>query len=164
MNEKNYPLVEVIRIKKRRLDEAEKVLREKKEHLDKEKQKLEQCQKEYDTAKQIFDNYLQKLREAMDQGDPTSKIEQHKIHLKDLKERFLVAQKKLEAQKKAVKLAEEAVEIARADYQLKEKELEKLHIHKSEWLQAMNLEVQRKEDVAMDDISTSSFSRKKKES
>jgi flagellar biosynthesis chaperone FliJ len=162
-NEKNYPLVEVIRIKKRRLDEAEKVLREKKQILEKEIEKLSICQKELDEAKKIFDNYLQKLRDAMDSGEPSKKIEQHKIHLKDLKERFLQAQAKLDMQKKAVKKAEEAVELARQDYLQKEKEVEKLHIHKSEWIQAMKLEAQRIEDITMDDISTSSFSRKKKE-
>lgn len=98
----------------------------------------------------------------MDQGEPTSKIEQHKLHLKDLKERYLLAQSKLDAQKKVVKKAEEAVEVARKDYQQKEKELEKLHIHKSEWVQAMKLEEQKKEDVNMDDISTSAYTRKKR--
>lgn len=163
MNEKNYPLVEVIRIKKRRLDDAEKVLREKKAILEKEQEKLAQLQKELDTAKEKFDTYLQKLRQAMDEGAPSSKIDQHKLHLKDLKELYLLCQKKLDNQKKVVKSAEDAVEIARQDYQQKEKELEKLNIHKSEWVQAMKLEESRQEDIKMDEISTSAHARKKKE-
>ena len=99
----------------------------------------------------------------MDAGEPSQKIDQHKLHLKELKERYLLAQKNVENQKKVVKTAEEAVEVARADYQLKEKEVEKLHIHKSEWNQAMKLEEQRGEDIKMDDISNATYSRKKKE-
>jgi chromosome condensin MukBEF ATPase and DNA-binding subunit MukB len=163
MNDKNYPLIEVIRIKKRRLDEAEKVLRDKKLILEKELEKLNTLQKQFDEAKKVFDNYLFKLREAMDAGEPSQKIDQHKLHLKELKERYLLAQKNVENQKKVVKTAEEAVEVARADYQLKEKEVEKLHIHKSEWNQAMKLEEQRGEDIKMDDISNATYSRKKKE-
>jgi flagellar biosynthesis chaperone FliJ len=163
MNDKNYPLIEVIRIKKRRLDEAEKVLRDKKLILEKELEKLNTLQKQFDEAKKVFDNYLFKLREAMDAGEPSQKIDQHKLHLKELKERYLLAQKNVEHQKKVVKTAEEAVEVARADYQLKEKEVEKLHIHKSEWNQAMKLEEQRGEDIKMDDISNATYSRKKKE-
>jgi chromosome condensin MukBEF ATPase and DNA-binding subunit MukB len=163
MNDKNYPLIEVIRIKKRRLDEAEKVLRDKKLILEKELEKLKSLQKQFDEAKKVFDNYLFKLREAMDAGEPSQKIDQHKLHLKELKERYLLAQKNVENQKKVVKTAEEAVEVARADYQLKEKEVEKLHIHKSEWNQAMKLEEQRGEDIKMDDISNATYSRKKKE-
>lgn len=163
MNDKNYPLIEVIRIKKRRLDEAERVLRQKKEMLEQEKQKLSLAQKEFDAAKSLFDNYLQKLRDAMDLGEPARKIDQHKLHLKDLKDRFLIAEKKLLIQKKAVEAAEKAVEVARVDYQQKEKELEKLHIHKSEWSEALKLEEKRLEDIKMDEISTSGFARKKKE-
>lgn len=163
MNDKNYPLIEVIRIKKRRLDEAEKALREKKEILAKEQEKLKACQKELDEAKTKFDTYLQKLRDAMDQGEPSSKIDQHKMHLKDLKDHFLICQKKLDNQKKVVKSAEDAVEVARLDYQQKEKELEKLNIHKAEWMQAMKLEEVRQEEIKMDEISTSAHARKKKE-
>lgn len=163
MNDKNYPLIEVIRIKKKRLDEAEKALRDKKEILAKEQEKLNSIQKELDQAKNKFDTYLQKLREAMDQGEPSSKIDQHKLHLKDLKELFLSCQKKLDSQKKVVKSAEDAVELARLDYQQKEKELEKLSIHKKEWKQAVTLEEVRQEELKMDEISTSAHARKKKE-
>ena len=163
MNEKNYPLVEVIRIKKRRLDDAEKVLREKKAILERELEKLAQIQKELDSAKEKFDRYLQKLRQAMDEGEPSSKIDQHKLHLKDLKELYLLCQKKLDNQKKVVKSAEDAVDLARQDYQQKEKELEKLNIHKAEWVQALKLEEARQEDIKMDEISTSAHARKKKE-
>lgn len=163
MNDKNYPLIEVIRLKKRRLDEAEKILREKKEILTKEEDKLKIYQKELNEAKIKFDTYLQKLREAMDKGEPSSKIDQHKLHLKDLKDLFLVCQKKVDNQKKVVKSAQEAVETARLEYQMREKELEKLTIHKAEWLQAMKLEQARAEELKMDEISTSAHARKKKE-
>lgn len=163
MNDKNYPLIEVIRLKKRRLDEAEKILRDKKQILAKEEEKLKVIQKELNEAKTKFDTYLQKLRDAMDQGEPSSKIDHHKLHLKDLKELFLMCQKKLDNQKKVVKSAEEAVETARLDYQLKEKECEKLTIHKTEWLQAMTLEQARADELKMDEMSTSAHARKKKE-
>lgn len=163
MNDKNYPLIEVIRIKKRRLDEAERVLREKKLILEKEQEKLETCEKEFQEAKNIFDTYLQKLRDAMDQGEGASKIQQHKLHLKDLKDHYIASEKKLEAQKKVVKSCEAAVEQARLDYMQKEKEVEKLHIHKKEWQEVLSMEEKRAEEIKMDEISTSSFARKKKE-
>ena len=43
-----YPLEEVLIIKKRKLSEAERVLREKKDFLSKEQEKLVKVQKEYD--------------------------------------------------------------------------------------------------------------------
>jgi flagellar biosynthesis chaperone FliJ len=163
MSEKNYPLVEVIAIKRRRLEEAEKNLRDKKAILEQENLKLEKLQKELDEAKKIYDTYMVKLRAAMDEGEPSYKIDQHKIHLRDLKDKYFVIQKKVDDQKKVVKKAEDAVEEARTLYMQKEKEVEKLKLHKTEWLKALEKEEQRQEEIKMDEISQSSFLKKSKE-
>lgn len=163
MSEKNYPLVEVIAIKRRRLEEAEKTLRAKKEIQELEKQKLEKLEKELDEAKKTYDTYMAKLRAAMDAGEPSYKIDQHKVHLRDLKDKYFIVQKKVDDQKKVVKKAEEAVEEARKIYMQKEKEVEKLKIHKTEWLKALEKEDLRQEEIKMDEISQSSFLKKSKE-
>ena len=67
MKEK-YPLEQLVRIKQRRLEEAERILKEKKEALEKERQKQKELEKERDDTFQHKKAKLDQLREILDKG------------------------------------------------------------------------------------------------
>ncbi len=157
-----YPLEEVFFIKKRKLTEAERVLKEKKDLLAKEMEILAAVKKEYDEARALRDAKLKQLREALDAGAPSSKIEQMKGFFKMVDEKSKQKEQKLSDQKKQVTKAEKVVETARADYVKKQMDVEKLSLHKEEWAKGEAKEEERKEATHTDEIGTTGFSRRKK--
>lgn len=160
----HYPLREVLIIKKRKLDEAEKVLKEKKEILLKEEEKLAHIFKEYEKVKSVKDAKLQQLRETLDSETTSSKIQQMKEYLKIIEAELKQKQIKLDEQKKVVDQAKKNVELAREDFIKKQMEVEKLRHHKEEWSKEALKEEERKESLEGDDISSSRHVRKKKSS
>lgn len=157
----NYPLKEVLLIKNRKLDEAEKVLKEKKLLLAKEEEKLTACQKEFDSAKKIRDAKLQQLRDTLDAGSTTDKIQQMKQYLKIVEEKMMQKEQKLKEQKKQVEIAKNNVEAARLDYLDKQKDVEKIKLHHTEWSKDLEKEELRKEAIVEEEIGTSGFVKKK---
>ena len=73
MKEK-YPLEQLVRIKQRRLEEAERILKEKKEQLEIEKHKQKELEKERDQTLQHRKDKLDQLREVLDKGTTSDKI------------------------------------------------------------------------------------------
>lgn len=157
-----YPLDQLDFIKKKKLEEAEKLLREKKELLRQEEVKLKAVEAERDKVAAHKDEKLQQLRAALDAGQPTNKIEQMRIYLKLVKEELKTKQKKVDDQIKKVREAEKQVEIARQNLIEKQKNVEKLTIHRKEWQKEADKEFERKEDVEVDDISSSRHILRKK--
>ncbi len=81
-NKPKYPLEQVATIKQKKLDEAEKVLRDKKLALEKEEEKLKVVEKERDEVKEHRIANLTQIRENMDEGAPSDKIQQMRSYLK----------------------------------------------------------------------------------
>lgn len=128
-----YPLREVLQIKKRRVEEAEKILGEKKTQLKREEEKLAQAKKVRDAAEKTWQHSLLKLRQKMDKGTTPEKIQQRKRHLDKLKEEWQEKKEKVNVQKEEVKKAEKEVEAAREDLREKERGEEKIQTHREIW-------------------------------
>jgi flagellar biosynthesis chaperone FliJ len=144
MSEEKYPLDQLAQIKKKRLEEAERVLREKKEALAREQEKMNELEKKRDEVKVHYKEKLTQLREKLDAGTSTSKITQMKQYLKIVVEDLAVHEKKVAAQKVVVEAAEKQVEEARQELFKKQKDVEKLNLHHKEWKKEMHvLEEQR---------------------
>ncbi len=157
-----YPLEQLSFIKQKKLDEAEKVLKEKKLALIKEKEKLSQVEKERDKVKEHRIAKLTQLREELDQGTTTDKIQQMKYYLKVVDEKLAVHEQKVREQVKKVELAEAAVETARQDYLKKHQDVEKLRLHKQEWEKEMKAILEQKETVETDEMGSVSHARQKR--
>jgi flagellar export protein FliJ len=152
-----YPLKEVMDVKQRRVEEAEKVLRDKIQALEKEKDKLAQKEAERDKVVQHMRDKLAQLRAEMDHGSSIPKIQQMKSYLKICQERVVVEQKKVDEQKKMVEQAIAAVNAARAELNQKRLEVDKLATHKKEWTQEMRKEEEIEQGKEMDEIGSVIF-------
>ena len=158
----NYPLEQLITIKKKRYDLAVKTLEKRKEELQQEIRKLQEIEKERDKVLEHKQAKLTQLRQGLDEGISSDKIQQMKVYLKVVEEQLQEKEKKVAAQKKNVEKAEKQVEIARQDLFAKQKDLEKLEIHKKEWLREAAYWSDRKQAVEQDDLGSSTFSLRKR--
>mgnify|MGYP006376783109 CR=1 FL=1 len=140
-----YPLDQLVQIKQKRLEEAEKTLRDKKEALAIEQEKLKQ------------------LREKLDEGTSSTKITQMKQYLKIVSEDLAQEQRKVDAQIKVVESAEKQVEEARQDLFKKQKDVEKLKIHHKEWKKEIHLEAERIQGQEEDEMGSTMHHLKKTE-
>jgi len=159
---KKYPLKQLFFIKRKRLEESEKILREKKQELSVEEEKLTKFEFERDKTKVHKIKKLTQLREALDKGKPTTKIEQMRSYMKIVEEKLQSHENKVTAQKKEVLKAEEAVEVARQEMFKRQKDIEKLSEHEGQWTKEMLKELEKEEAKEGDEMGTIRFTRKRK--
>lgn len=147
-----YPLEKVMDIKKKRVDEAEKVVAAKKRELEAEREKLRKCEEERDKVVQHKIDKLNQLRDELDRGTTTDKIQQMKNYLKVVEERVLVEQKKVQEQEEQVNIAKRNLEIAQEELKMRRQEVDKLQNHKKDWIKQMKRELELAEEREMDEI------------
>ena len=163
MTEK-YPLDQLVAIKQKRLEEAEKVLTEKKNLLAQETDKLAALEKKRNEVQAHYNSKLAQLREKLDTGGMgTEKITQMKQYLKLVVEQLKAEDVKVEAQKKVVSAAEEQVEVARQDLFKKQKDVEKLKIHHDEWKKETHHLEERHEATEGDEMGSTMHTLRKAE-
>lgn len=143
MAKATYPLAQVIDVKKKRVEDAEKVVTEKKIALEQELDKLKTRQKERDAVKDHRQAKLDQIRSEMDQGTTCPKIIQMKVYLKLVDEKLKVEEKKVSDQKEQVKIAEQNLENAKVELKRKRQEVDKLLTHKKDW----ELEARKEEEI-----------------
>jgi flagellar biosynthesis chaperone FliJ len=152
-----YPLERVMDIKKRRVQEAERVLREKRAALEQEKEKLRQREQERDKVRDHRDAKLQQMRDEMDHETHTPTILQMKAYIKIVQEHLVLEEGKVDEQKKHVAAAEVQVEEARKFLKEKEMEVDKIKMHKKDWLVLMKKEIEVEEGRESDEVGTVVF-------
>ncbi|HEX4839122.1 MAG TPA: type III secretion T3S chaperone [Rhabdochlamydiaceae bacterium] len=158
-----YPLDQLVAIKQKRLEEAEKVLAEKKNILAQEEQKLATLEKKRDEVKEHYKAKLAQLREKLDEGTGTEKIQQMKQYLKLVTEELKVEEQKVQTQIKVVATAQQQVDLARQDLFKKQKDVEKLKIHHKEWQKEAHRIEEQKESVFNDESGSAMHTLKKAE-
>ncbi len=149
-----YPLLQIIEVKQRRVEEAEKVVREKKLALEKEQKKLEEVQAARDKVKKHQQDKLTQLRETLDHGSTSPKIQQMKVYLKVVDEKLKVEEKKVKDQEEQVSIAEKNLEQARENLRLKRQEVDKLLTHKKDWEKEMRKELEIIEAREQDELGS----------
>lgn len=154
MAKAKYPLKEVLEIKQKRVDEAEKVLQEKRRVLEAEETKLKQVEVERDKVKEHKKDKLKQLREEMDHGTTSPKIQQMKSYLKIVDEKLIVEERKVKEQKDKVEKAKKEVEAAKEQLRIKRMEVDKLQTHKTSWEKQTKREDDIKEEREMDELGT----------
>jgi hypothetical protein len=164
MSEK-YPLEQIAFIKQKRLEEAEKVLKEKKRLLEIEEEKLRKAEEKRDLVKKHRIEKLEKFFTESSKGTSSDKIITHQSYIKKVvDEELKVEERKVQDHIKLVKKAEEEVQKARSDRLKKNQDVEKLKLHKDEWKKESYKEHLKKESLETDEMGSSTFSLKKRES
>jgi flagellar biosynthesis chaperone FliJ len=154
MNKVVYPLIQVIEVKQRRVEEAEKVVKEKQLALEKEQKKLAEREAERNKVKEHKQEKLKQLRETLDQGTTSPKIQQMKVYLKLVEEKLKIEEKKVKDQKEQVAIAEKNLEQAKLDLQHKRQEVDKLLTHQKDWEKQMRKEMEIIEGREQDELGS----------
>lgn len=162
MKKEKYPLAELVQIKQKRLEEAEKVLKEKRLALAREEEKMAKVQAERNKVKGHQEAKLEQLRKEMDAGAPSLKIQQMKQYLKLVMENLKQQDAKVKEQKKQVDAAIAQVEAARLEYLQRQTDIEKLALHHKEWDKEISKEILRKEIIEEDELGSVQHERLKK--
>jgi len=156
----HYPLEQLAVIKQKKLEEAERNLHEKKKALEKEEEKLAAVEKERDKVKDHRTAKLTQLRQKLDEGTSTDKIQQMKQYLKVVDEQLKTKEMKVKEQQKAVENAQKQVDAARQEVIKKNQEVEKLRLHRIEWEKEMKAIQEHQEGIESDEIGSVLHSRK----
>lgn len=164
MKRPEYPLEQVSLIKQKRLEEAEKRLKEKKEALERELEKQEQLKKKLKEIQDLKKQKVAQFLKELEEGTTSDKINLHETFIKEvINEKLKAEEKKVKDQKEVVKKAEEAVEVARKERFQRNQDVEKMHLHKKEWLKQVALEEMRVESSESDEMGTNIHTTKKRE-
>lgn len=147
-----YPLQELLLVKYRRVEEAERLVREKQELLDRELEKLRQREAERDKVRTHRQDKLQQLRDTLDHSTTSPEVQQMKVYLKVVDEKLINEEKKVADQKEQVKIAEQNLEQARLELKKKRQDVDKLEQHKSDWTIEMKKELAVLEGRELDEI------------
>jgi len=161
-----YPLEQLILVRKNQFDQAVKTLEEKKALLAKATQKLNELIKERDVVLQQKREKLTQLRATMDagsEGTSTGKIQQMKVFLKIVDEKLLEKEKKVKEQQKQVELAQKQVDIATQAMYQAQKDLEKIEIGKVEWEKENQYLIRQKEAIEQDEQGSTTHTTRKRE-
>jgi len=158
----NYPLEQLLEIKEKRVEDAERILHEKKEALAREEKKLEECIEREKQAKNTYDEQLETFYNDFEGGTQSHKIKQRKEHLKTLLEQVKIEKEKTEKQREVVKEAEVAKDEAKAVLDQRRIDLDKIEEHKKAWVKADLEEKERLHIIEHDELGAMIHSRRKK--
>lgn len=166
MKKPAYPLEDVLKVKIKRVEEAEKVLKQRQTELAQEQERLKEREREKEVVQKHMNDKLAQFRRELDSGTNTGKITQMKDYMKVVKEKLAIEEKKVRDQKEKVKQAEKKVEEARIDLNLKRKDVDKLQEHKLNWTKGIHKELEVFEAKEQDELGNIIFTlqqRKKSE-
>ena len=152
-----YPLLELLDVKHRRVEIAEAVVKEKSRLLEIEHQKLLEREAARDKVKSHLKDKVNQLRQLMDGGTTSDKIDGGKIYIKVVQERLAVEEKKVKDQKQQVDLAQKNLDIAKNQLKDRERERDKIITHRQEWTKETKKEFQVIETRAEDELGSMMF-------
>lgn len=152
MAKDKYPLKQILEIKKKRVEDAEVVVRLKQEALNAEKEKLAAQEAARDKVKTHRIAKIQQLRDELDHGTTSPKIQQMKAYLKVVDEKLKVEEKKVKDQQVKVDAAAKELEDARHQLFLKRQEVDKLETHRDDWNKEQRKEAEIAEGREQDEI------------
>ena len=152
MKKQIYPLEDVLKVKMKRIEDAERVLRQRKLELVQEQERLKEREKERDAVQKHMTDKVNQFRREIDGGTNSAKITQMRDYMKLVKEKLVIEEKKVKDQQEKVKAAEKKVEEAKLDLLQKQKEVDKLKEHRVNWLKGMQKETELFEATEQDEL------------
>ena len=137
-----YPLIQVLEVKNRRVEEQEKIVAAKQQALELEQKKLKEREEARDKVKQHYADKLTQLRHELDHGTTSDKIKQMKVYLKVVQEKLVIEEKKVKDQEEQVEVAKKDLEAAREELRRRRIDVDKLKTHRLDWEKEMRKELQ----------------------
>lgn len=163
MKKKKYPLSQIVEIKKRRLEDAEIILKMKRSALEAAEKDLKEKRKKLNETQKLKLETIEKHFKKISEGTTSDVLKRHETYMKEVIEVKITEEKKaVDEQKKVVKEAERELEAARIDRLKKNQELEKIYMHKKEWTKEIQKEMVSEEAALGDELGTSMHARKSK--
>ena len=152
-----YPLDQILGVKKKRVEEAQREVVNKQEALKKEEQELLKVEKKRDEVKNHKQEKLDQLVTTLNEGTTSDEVLQMKAYLEVVEEKLQDAEQKVQNQKQAVETAKQNLEVAKEDLHKKRKEVDKLEMHRKKWLKKEEKELARKDQLQQDEIGQTIF-------
>jgi F0F1-type ATP synthase beta subunit len=137
---------------KQQIEEAEALVKQREKELEDEREKLRLAEAERDKVAQHLEDKVMQLRQELDEGTTTDKIISAKRYIEVVQEKLQIEEEKVLKQKEAVSAAEARLEDAKEQVKERRKEVEKIQTHKKEWLKEQMAEIERLEQLEMDEI------------
>lgn len=147
-----YPLLQVLDVKRRRLEAAEKAVAERKAALELEQDKLRQLEVQRDKVKKHYIEKLDQFRRILDEGTTTDKIQQSKVYIKLTEEKLRVEQEKVSKQMSEVDTAKQNLLQAREVFKEHQREVDKIVKHREEWTKETVAELELQESNEQDEL------------
>ena len=157
-----YPLKQIIEVKQKRVDDAEKVVKEKQAALQAEQEKLRQREAEREKVKKHYQDKLNQLREILDSETTSPKILQMKVYIKIVDEKLKVEEKKVKDQQEQVNTAQKNLDQAKENLRIKRQEVDKLLNHKKDWEKEMRKELEIIEGREQDELGSMIYTTNKR--
>lgn len=157
-----YPLKQVLEVKQKRVEDAEKVVAEKDLALKKEQEKLAQREAERDKVKSHLADKFTQMRQEMDGGTTSPKIQQMKAYIKVVQEKLKAEEKKVKDQQDQVDLAQKNLDLAKEELKRKRQEVDKLVTHRKDWEKEMRKEQEIIEGREQDELGTITYAMHKR--
>jgi len=161
MKKPQYPLEQLVEIKKKRVEDAQLVFVEKKEILEKEEKKLLECIAKKDKVSKHYDDKLEQFYDSLTGGTTSVKIKQKKLYLKIVLEDLKTEEKNVEKQRQVRNDAEEEKDKAKRVLDRRRVEVEKLTTHEKEWMKEVLKERKRLEVIEHDELGAAVYSYRK---
>lgn len=157
-----YPLQQVLEVKQKRVEDAEAVVREKNEAFEREKKTLLQREEERDRVKKHQQDKLQQLRDELDHGTTSPKVQQMKAYLKVVDEKLKVEEKKVKEQQVKVEQAQKELEAARQQLELRRREVDKIQAHRESWEKEQRKEQELIQEKEQDELGNIIYGMRRK--
>lgn len=149
---RHYPLLQVIDVKKRRVEEAEALVAQREQELEREREKLRLAEAARDKVAQHLQDKVVQLRQILDEGTTSDKIQLSKNYIKVVQERLAAEEKKVKKQQDAVEVAKQNLLMAKEELKQRRVDLEKIETHRDMWLKEQLLELEKEEAKEQDEI------------
>ncbi len=128
-----YPLAEVVTVKVRRVEEAERMVKVRLEELQKEEALLAAAKRARDEVLKHHSQKLAQLRHVLDTETTSTEVKQMKQYLEIVKEKLSAEEKKVADQQTQVDVATRNLAEAKEQLQRRRIEVDKLKTHRGEW-------------------------------
>lgn len=158
-----YRLQPVLDKREKKKKDAEKVLADARAQLEKQNAILKQREEDVVKAVEKKDQYTKDLMAKMQAGMETGKITAGKMYIEVLKQNIVVAQKKVEDQKKVVQSCEQKVQAAVTQLTEATKEMKVIEKHKENWQEGVKREIEEKEDREQEEVAQTLYEQHRKQ-
>jgi chromosome segregation ATPase len=158
-----YPLSQLITIKKTRYDQAIKILTEKKQILAKEQEKLQKVKSQRDKVLEHKKDKLHQIQQEWEHGTTSDKIKQMDTYVQVVDERLTECEKKVQQQQQIVENAQQQVAIAKKELFARQKDVDKLEIHKKEWEKEVKYWTEQQATIEHDELGSAQYTMRKQQ-